>query len=238
MIPFFRKIRKQFADDNKPLKYMRYAIGEIVLVVIGILIALQINNLNEFRKERMIEKRMLEELVENLEFNTERLENWIKLNNRDDRSSEIIATALENKLPYIDSLNKHFGWATTIGRGELLSKVGYESLKNVGLEIVQNKQLKKYITFLFEGVYQDRNSKMARLERMNIEFVKVRQQRFMRKSGFNFEPFDYANLLNDLHYQSWLATIKNNRGWLTNSLEDSLEETQRVLQLIKDELNE
>ena len=38
------------ADDNKPIKYMRYAIGEIVLVVIGILIALQINNWNETRK--------------------------------------------------------------------------------------------------------------------------------------------------------------------------------------------
>ncbi len=46
MIPFFRKIRKKMADDNKPLKYMRYAIGEIVLVVIGILIALQINTWN------------------------------------------------------------------------------------------------------------------------------------------------------------------------------------------------
>jgi hypothetical protein len=43
MINFFRKIRKQFADDNKPLKYLRYAIGEIVLVVIGILIAVGIN---------------------------------------------------------------------------------------------------------------------------------------------------------------------------------------------------
>ncbi len=42
MINFFRKTRKQLADDNKPLKYMRYAIGEIVLVVIGILIALSI----------------------------------------------------------------------------------------------------------------------------------------------------------------------------------------------------
>ena len=47
MINFFRKIRKQLADDNKPLKYMRYAVGEIVLVVIGILIALSINNWNE-----------------------------------------------------------------------------------------------------------------------------------------------------------------------------------------------
>ncbi len=40
------------ADDNKPLKYARYAIGEIVLVVIGILIALQINNWNEANKLR------------------------------------------------------------------------------------------------------------------------------------------------------------------------------------------
>lgn len=50
MIGFFRKIRKKLADDNKPLKYARYAIGEIVLVVIGILIALQINNWNEQSK--------------------------------------------------------------------------------------------------------------------------------------------------------------------------------------------
>jgi len=51
MIPFFRKIRKKMADDNKPMKYMRYAIGEILLVVIGILIALQVNNWNEINKD-------------------------------------------------------------------------------------------------------------------------------------------------------------------------------------------
>ena len=52
MINFFRKTRKKMADDNKPMKYMRYAIGEIALVVIGILIALSINNWNEERKDR------------------------------------------------------------------------------------------------------------------------------------------------------------------------------------------
>ena len=46
MINFFRKTRKKLADDNKPLKYMRYAFGEIILVVLGILIALQIKNYN------------------------------------------------------------------------------------------------------------------------------------------------------------------------------------------------
>ena len=60
MIPFFRKIRKKLADDNKPIKYLRYAIGEIVLVVIGILIALQINNWNNNR----IAKKQLKELLQ------------------------------------------------------------------------------------------------------------------------------------------------------------------------------
>jgi len=66
MINFFRRIRKQLADDNKPLKYMRYAIGEILLVVIGILIALQVNNWNEYRQERKSELNFLSRIREDL----------------------------------------------------------------------------------------------------------------------------------------------------------------------------
>ncbi|MCJ7468417.1 MAG: DUF6090 family protein [Maribacter sp.] len=62
MINFFRKIRKQLANDNKPLKYLRYAIGEIVLVVIGILIALSINNWNEGRKTHLQDREFLNNL--------------------------------------------------------------------------------------------------------------------------------------------------------------------------------
>ncbi|MEN2281330.1 DUF6090 family protein [Algoriphagus sp. SE2] len=50
MIKFFRKIRYNLMSENNTSKYVKYAIGEIVLVVIGILIALQINNWNESRK--------------------------------------------------------------------------------------------------------------------------------------------------------------------------------------------
>jgi hypothetical protein len=66
MINFFRKIRKKLSDDNKPLKYMMYALGEIILVVIGILIALQINNWNEDRKRRAIEIKIYEEIFHEL----------------------------------------------------------------------------------------------------------------------------------------------------------------------------
>ncbi|NNC44454.1 MAG: hypothetical protein HKN99_01055 [Winogradskyella sp.] len=55
MIKFFRKIRYNLMEQNKTGKYFKYAIGEIILVVIGILIALQINNWNEQRKEKQQE---------------------------------------------------------------------------------------------------------------------------------------------------------------------------------------
>lgn len=69
MLPFFRKIRWRLAQDNQFLKYSRYAIGEIVLVVIGILIALQINNWNEDRKIRIEEVRALRDLKNEFESN-------------------------------------------------------------------------------------------------------------------------------------------------------------------------
>ena len=59
------------ADDNKPLKYMRYAIGEIVLVVIGILIAIQINNWNEERKVSHERNRLLINLKTEFKHNKE-----------------------------------------------------------------------------------------------------------------------------------------------------------------------
>ena len=83
MINFFRRIRKKLANDNKPLKYMRYAIGEIVLVVIGILIALQVNNWNEDYKESLAIKNVLIEIKEDLIQDKAELERNIELRTED-----------------------------------------------------------------------------------------------------------------------------------------------------------
>ena len=64
MIKFFRNIRQNLIMENKTSKYLKYAIGEIVLVVIGILIALQINNWNEVRKSDSQVQLLLNNLVE------------------------------------------------------------------------------------------------------------------------------------------------------------------------------
>lgn len=64
MIRLFRNIRR---GKMKGAKYIKYALGEILLVVIGILIALQINNANEARKQRPEEKKLLQNLRVNFE---------------------------------------------------------------------------------------------------------------------------------------------------------------------------
>ena len=73
MISFFRKIRYRLAKDNQFLKYSRYAIGEIVLVVVGILIALQINNWNSERKTQLQEKVILQSLLDEFKTNSANL---------------------------------------------------------------------------------------------------------------------------------------------------------------------
>ena len=66
MIKFFRRIRYDLMEKNKTGKYLKYAIGEIVLVVIGILIALSINNWNENKKKKDTVKVYLQNFVEDL----------------------------------------------------------------------------------------------------------------------------------------------------------------------------
>jgi sensor domain CHASE-containing protein len=69
MIKFFRRIRQQLLTENKFSKYLLYAVGEIVLVVIGILIALNINDRNEQRITEEKERFALEEIQSDIELN-------------------------------------------------------------------------------------------------------------------------------------------------------------------------
>ena len=59
MLTFFRRIRKGLLDGGRTSKYLLYAIGEILLVMIGILLAWQVNNWNEWRKDRVKENEVL-----------------------------------------------------------------------------------------------------------------------------------------------------------------------------------
>ena len=110
MIKFFRHIRKDLMDKNKTGKYFKYAIGEIILVVIGILIALSINNWNENRKNRIseseyyckiladfeLDRKNIAELYRESEYKIETSKRLLlELNNKDKAKSYLINNYLQ-----------------------------------------------------------------------------------------------------------------------------------------------
>ena len=95
MLRFFRRIRQRLLTEHRFNKYLLYAVGEVALVVIGILIALQIDNWNEYRKEREQEKELLAQLKSEYQSNLEQLDSKMGLRDR-------MITACVKLLDYVD----------------------------------------------------------------------------------------------------------------------------------------
>ncbi|PTM00240.1 MAG: hypothetical protein DA407_16300 [Bacteroidetes bacterium] len=155
MIKFFRKIRYDLMDKNKTGKYFKYAIGEIILVVIGILIALAINNWNEHRKTEQKLNQFLISLKSDLRNDL----NEIKVVTEDQSiRSNMITKAIElSKKPNIkeiiskDSImfyeaGRNFTFFPTVG--------AYNAATNSGLiDNINNEELKRSILNLYEHLY-------------------------------------------------------------------------------------
>lgn len=111
MIKFFRKIRQRLLSENKTGQYLKYAIGEIILVVIGILIALQINNWNEQSKESKKEEAFLKEINLDFKSNKAQLDSIIDFNRVNFNACKKVLNAIGNfdlKNPEVNESNSHF----------------------------------------------------------------------------------------------------------------------------------
>ena len=146
MTPFFRRIRRKLANDNQFLKYSRYAIGEIVLVVVGILIALSINNWNEERKEKKELENYLIQMKVELSLDIESYDQIIGGNNERIKFLTSVSQGDYSELK-IESLP---GIITTI-IPDLNFGITYNSLRVEGMfNTIDNTQLKNEIATYYD----------------------------------------------------------------------------------------
>ncbi len=147
MIKFFRHIRQNLIMENKTSKYFKYAIGEIVLVVIGILIALSINNWNEQRKNSSIEKETLISLKSDLESALDQLNHKIFQNidykTRDSILLDVIHFKKEISIDSLESLTLGHIWSP--GFDPELGTLN-EILSTGKMGIIKNVSLRKHIS--------------------------------------------------------------------------------------------
>lgn len=241
MIGFFRRIRKKLANENQFVKYSRYAIGEILLVVIGILIALQVNNWNEDRKARKLEKSLLENLAKNLEQNCERLERRIAYIKTNHKYEKIILSAIENK-SYHDSLERIFPKVLINVQPSnfQLSQIGYEAIKNKGFEIIHDETLRTEITSFFEDKRLIFNTELKKQDIDAAYRVKYIDEQFVQKlwsEGGGLKPFNPKKLMEENYFYALIFKTVNNSFFTGVIMGNHLTTSKNLLQKIKTELN-
>ena len=225
MLLIFRKIRKSFVKSGAGRKYFIYAIGEILLVVIGILIALQINIWNENRKERKKEQIILKEIIANLEKNNETVNERLFWIQKFKASGQIISDALEGKIPYSDSLHQHFLNARFSGIGDLdglFSTAGYTALELAGYDILKSDTIKLEIIEMFETTIPVLTSLESRID------SKLRDYYFENFKDSNI-PRDFKHLMNDPVYYEMIRYLIGFRDRTSNRISNYLRDSEALI---------
>ncbi|WP_242083397.1 DUF6090 family protein [Aestuariivivens sediminis] len=152
MIKFFRKIRQRLLSENKFSKYLVYAVGEIILVVIGILIALQINNANEQRKENEFELKILKEIRSNLQTDLEEILEDIGLMEDINNACSVVKNYILTQDEPNDTLSYYSAHLRVTPHFSPIVG-GYDLLKSGDVGIIKNDSLRKEISYLYDMLY-------------------------------------------------------------------------------------
>ncbi|MEY8020456.1 DUF6090 family protein [Muriicola sp. SD30] len=244
MIKFFRRIRQKLLSENKVSKYLLYAIGEIFLVVVGILIALSINNWNEKRITNEKEQHALLEIKSDLEHNINRL-NYIISDPEEGIESimetiDIVVFNLEESRVYNDSMAQHFIRLFNYPDIALKSS-GYESLTSMGMDLISDHHLRSEIGILY--TYQIPLVKLAfrevrddfyhyMLDYLNGYFV----SRLDENGRAIRLPVNYDELINNRQFIESLKNYKYVYDYFIRESKITLNECKALLQEIEKEI--
>ena len=253
MIKFFRKIRQKLLTENKFSKYLIYAIGEIILVVIGILIALQINNNNELNKQRAKEVQFLKNLKSDLIFEESELERYIGIRGSIVNSAQ---TALEHfngkPVENIQTFNYHtfnVGIWQEFQRNnntfvELLNSgnftiISNESIKNglLNLDLI-HKQIISYREHLrndMEHYFYDPWFKTVDLDPLAESFLfYANNKEFDKNIELSRQELD--RLLNDTVFKNGFVLSVFTNSLIIDDYKRMMELNKQVVELINEEI--
>jgi hypothetical protein len=238
MIKVFRKIRQKLLAENKFSKYLLYAIGEIALVVIGILIALQINNWNEERKQNKLEESTLIELKANMLADIGDFQADINGYNTAANSCRIVLDFIDGKIPYSDSLNLHLGKLRIQGVFSP-TQVAYENLKLSGIKLISNDSLRNTLSNLYEVQYKYAAGYLEAEYHLDNQVLGEYYTKIMKEySPYRYaKPVDYESLINNQEFRNLLMHRKMKiEDWLKNLYERNIGRAGQVIEMIDKEL--
>lgn len=201
MIKFFRRIRQKLLEENRFSKYLIYAIGEIVLVVIGILIALAINNWNTENSDRKKEALILKQIHRDFESNRKQLDSIVVINKKKRKALTIFIDALltDPGVGAIDSLLKYNADIYTIKTFNPSNGTIEALINSSSFELVQNDSLRNLLVS-WKDVYND----YAEEEQLERTYQIQNFTPFLREHFNRLQPYSKENieLLKTVEFQN------------------------------------
>ncbi|WP_051287336.1 hypothetical protein [Algoriphagus mannitolivorans] len=250
MISFFRKIRQKLLHENRVTRYLVYALGEIFLVVIGILIALQVNNWNEERKIRIAEQNILQNLQTELLLNIQNLKTNISYHELAHQCSfellRLFGTDISTSpTTRLDTLlfNSETVYTFEVRDGYIKSLIS-----SGNLDYIRNEELKSMLTS-FEGEVVDGLEEFDVVKSLIINRLwpaidgKVSSSNRILSDG-EYKDFPKGSYTSDFQwfFENRVVEdiISNIDSWRIDALDDEkqlLEFFNKLLQAIEQEIN-
>jgi len=241
MIKFFRKIRQRLLTENKFSKYLIYAIGEIVLVVIGIVIALQINNWNNQQRDNQSELKYLNQIKNSLRDNDLILKERIESDKRILKFGERLSNHIKSKKDLNDSIKQIF---IILQYDQMVSfnMAAYDNLKNEGLSFITNDDIKfeiinihdqelKYIQNVFANQFENYLSQVV-----NPFFSKNFEWSSTEKK-IAVEPNDYQNLLKNKELNNIITALNTYRNFAISKYSETQKKIKELEIKLEKEIN-
>ena len=244
MIKFFRQIRFKLMNENKTSRYFKYAIGEIVLVVIGILIALQINNWNESKKDRNFEIKMLSELKVALTYDLNHYSRMIKRVGIADSVTTKIIQYYHNKVSFHDSLYPLFRKLST-GIQWQQNYGPYEGIKSAGMNKISNDSLRKSLIKFYDFEYP-RNLELIvwsdkdydnQLQKLDI-FKNTPYTRINKKGAITVRSDYQKDILSNPNFLTLMRDFRRRINSTSNTLKYIIPSMEELLSQLNSELEQ
>ena len=219
MIKFFRKIRQNLLSEGKTGKYFKYAIGEIILVVIGILSALSINNWNEDRKEHGQEQELLKQLQSEFKSNLEQLDQKIAMRQMMISSSLKLLNYIDNvETRNNDSILKHTG---QIVIAPTFDPIVNDIVSSGRIQLLQNGSLKEKLSRWTSEIVQVTEEEQVWLNHRTKHYIPILMELYSYRNVIN--NYWENGVVSQFHLdQGTKATLKIGNSKNVNELSELL----------------
>lgn len=235
MVTFLSKIRQSLQNQYRVSRYLAYAVGEIILVVIGILIALQVNNWNEGRKSQLQQTVFLKNIRQDLTNDLVQLDKII-----DYQTKKLqVGTALSEELTHEKDFNKIENLFTTIQNttnATFFANTGaYTTSGTSGvLDNLQPDSLKIAITTLYERYYKRLIYNGEIYDNRTDEIVILRGKYFNKLTG----TLTNKEVINDSEFINLTSIALYNNGNYVSLSNSTKKEIEKVVSLVDENLKD